>query len=195
MNEQENSEEFFWKTYEKLPDNIKEALFSEENFNIVSEICEKNGVTDEETKSQLVKYIGKTLMGLLPIREFSIIIELELNLDTEKAKNISWDIDSKIFSHLRIALNKLYSPTPITETPSVETPTIETPVIAEKLELVDNTEKEQTERIELVDSIKKEPPEIELVDNKIEGQKEIKQKSKIPSEPVNPKDKYKEPLI
>jgi hypothetical protein len=157
MNEQENSEEFFWKTYETLPDNIKEALFSEENFNIVSEICEKNGITSEETKSQLVKYVGKTLMGLLPIKEFSIILELELNLDSEAARNISWDIDSKIFSHLRISLNKLYSPN-----------------IAEKKELVDNTKKE-----EAIEPVK-------------EG--EIKPEEKA-TEPVNPNDKYKEPLI
>ncbi|MFA5729786.1 MAG: hypothetical protein WC938_00940 [Candidatus Paceibacterota bacterium] len=158
MNEQDNSEEFFWKTYETLPDNIKEALFSEENFNIVSEICEKNGITSEETKSQLVKYVGKTLMGLLPIKEFSIILELELNLDSEVARNISWDIDSRIFSHLRISLNKLYSPN-----------------IAEKKELVDNTKKEGEIKTE------------------IEG--EIKPEEKKVTEPVNPEDKYKEPLI
>jgi hypothetical protein len=138
MNEQDNSEEFFWKTYETLPDNIKEALFSEENFNVVSEICEKNEITDEETKSQLTKYVGKTLMGLLPIREFPIILELELNLDTEKARSISWDIDSRIFSHLRISLNKLYSPD-----------------IAEKKELVDNTKKEEQEE----SNVKEKKPE------------------------------------
>jgi hypothetical protein len=138
MNEQDNSEEFFWKTYEKLPDNIKEALFSEENFNIVSEICEKNGITDEEIKSQLTKYVGKTLMGLLPIKEFAIILELELNLDTEVARNISWDIDSRIFSHLRISLNKLYAPE-----------------VAEKKELVDNTKKEEQGEVKTEDKKEK----------------------------------------
>lgn len=126
MEEQENQKDFFWKTYETLPDNIKEALFAEENFNIVSEICEKNGLTDEEIKSQIMKYVGKTLMGLLPIKEFPIILELELDLDTEKARNISWDIDSRIFSHLRISLNKLYEN------------------VAEKKEVSDNTKKEET---------------------------------------------------
>lgn len=127
MEEQENSKDFFWKTYETLPDNIKEALFNEENFNVVSEICEKNGITDEEIKSQILKYVGKTLMGLLPIKEFPIILELELNLDSETARNMSWDIDSRIFSHLRISLNKLYESN-----------------VAEKKEVVDNTKKEET---------------------------------------------------
>lgn len=143
MNEQDNSEEFFWKTYETLPDNIKEALFSEENFNIVSEICEKNQITEEETKAQITKYVGKTLMGLLPIREFPIILELELNLETEKARNISWDIDSRIFSHLRISLNKLYSPD-----------------VAENKEVVDNIKKGEQE------DVKNEQKKVEPVNPK-----------------------------
>jgi hypothetical protein len=150
MEEQENSKEFFWKTYEKLPDNIKEALFNEENFNVVSEICEANGLSEEEIKSQILKYVGKTLMGLLPIKEFPIILELELNLDSETARNISGDIDRRIFSHLRISLNKIYSS-----------------AVAENKEVSDNTIKEGSET-----------------------KQEVK-----PSEPVNPKDPYKEPLI
>ncbi len=138
MEEQQNTEQEFWKTYETLPDNIKEALFSEENFNIASEICEKNGVTDEEIKNQLVKYIGRTLMGQLPIREFPIVLELELNLDTEVARSISWDVDSRIFSHLRISLNKLYAPD-----------------VAEKREVEDN--KETTEEIK-PEAVKKPEP-------------------------------------
>lgn len=130
MEEQENSKDFFWKTYETLPDNIKEALFDEENFNVVSEICEKNGITEEEIKSQILKYVGKTLMGLLPIKEFPIILELELNLDSETARNMSWDIDSRIFSHLRISLNKLYESN-----------------VAEKKEVVDNVKKEENREV------------------------------------------------
>lgn len=129
MEDQENQKDFFWKTYEKLPDNIKEALFDEENFNIVSEICEANELSEEETKSQLMKYVGKTLMGLLPIKEFPIILELDLDLDTEKARNISSDIDRRIFSHLRISLNKLYES------------------VAEKKEVSDNVKKEGVEEI------------------------------------------------
>jgi len=128
MEDQETQKDQFWKTYEKLPDNIKEALFAEENFNIVSEICEANGLSEEETKSQLMKYVGKTLMGQLPIKEFPILLELELDLDTETARNISSDIDRRIFSHLRISLNKLYDSS-----------------IAENKEVSDNTNKEGSE--------------------------------------------------
>jgi hypothetical protein len=104
-----DSKDIFWKEYEKLPDAIKEALFSEENFKIVSDICELNGITDDESKSQLMKYIGRTLMGKLPIKDFFITLELEMDMETKKAKAISREIDRKIFSGLRIALNKIYS--------------------------------------------------------------------------------------
>jgi hypothetical protein len=104
-----DSKDAFWKEYEKLPDAIKEALFSEENFKIVSDICEINGITDDSSKSQLMKYIGRTLMGKLPIKDFFITLELEMDMETKKAKAISREIDRKIFSGLRIALNKIYS--------------------------------------------------------------------------------------
>ena len=138
MNDQENSEEFFWEIYEKLPDNLKEALFSEENFKIVSEICVKNNIIDEEVKSQIMKYIGKTLMGLLPVREFSIIIELDLNLDATTARNVTSEIDRRIFSHLRISLNKVY----------VEN-------IAENKKLSDNTKEEGIENKGQISPLKK----------------------------------------
>ena len=104
-----DSKETFWKEYEKLPDPIKEALFSEENFKIVSDICEANGITSDESKSKLMKYVGKTLMGKLPIKDFFVTLELEMDMETNKAKAISREIDRKIFSGLRIALNKIYS--------------------------------------------------------------------------------------
>ena len=92
-----DSKETFWKEYEKLPDAIKEALFSEENFKIVSDICEANGITSDESKSKLMKYVGKTLMGKLPIKDFFVTLELEMDMETNKAKAISREIDRKIF--------------------------------------------------------------------------------------------------
>ena len=48
-------------------------------------------------------------MGKLPIKDFFITLELEMDMETKKAKAISREIDRKIFSGLRIALNKIYS--------------------------------------------------------------------------------------
>jgi len=56
-----------------------------------------------------MKYVGKTLMGKLPIKDFFVTLELEMDMETNKAKAISREIDRKIFSGLRIALNKIYS--------------------------------------------------------------------------------------
>jgi hypothetical protein len=162
----EDSKDEFWKTYEKLPDSLKEALFSEENFNIVSAICEKNGISDENMKSQLVKYVGKVLMGLLPIREFPVMIELDLDLDSEKAREISSEIDMQIFSHLRIDLNKLY---------------MEEHPVAEKKDMSDNKEQKEVVKIKTTEA----PKEIEE-----------KKKEPAPIIiPKDDKDTYREPLI
>lgn len=109
MTIQNNPKDIFWGKYEKLPDVIKNAVFSEKNYKIISDICERNDLHEETSKSQLMKYVGKTLIGELPIKEFYVIIELEMELETNVAKKISEEIDQKIFSHLRIDLNKLYS--------------------------------------------------------------------------------------
>lgn len=109
MKNDTSSKEAFWRDYEKLPDIIKDTLFSEKSFNIISEVCEQNGLNDEESKSQLMKYVGKTLMGKLPIKDFFVTLELEMDIETQKAKTITKEIEGRIFSGLRIALNKVYS--------------------------------------------------------------------------------------
>lgn len=172
MNEP-NQEDVFWQDYEKLPDSLKEALFSDENYNIVNSICEKYGITDENVKNQIVKYVGKVLMGLLPTKEFAIMIELDLNLDSERAREIALDIDIQIFSHLRIDLNKLYM-----EKEGVP----QGPVpVADKKEMGDNKEK----------MVSAETP-------KQNTEKTEKEKPAEPSETATPatnKDLYRESII
>jgi hypothetical protein len=124
MDEQENSKEYFWSVYDKLPDDLKEAVFSEETSENITKICLENNIA-EELSSEVYKYAGKVLMGLLSPKEFSVTMELELNLDAEQARNLAAEIDRKVFSHLRISLNKLYSPS-----------------VAENKEVSDNTKKE-----------------------------------------------------
>jgi hypothetical protein len=105
---QENSKEVFWNAYEKLPDELKDAIFAESTVENISKACTDNGLPEEQI-SEVSKQTGRVLMGLLSPREFPITLELELSLDSDQARKISWDIDRLIFSHLRISLNKLYT--------------------------------------------------------------------------------------
>lgn len=105
--EQEYSKEFFWKTYEKLPEDLKEAVFSEKNNQILEKICAEMGL-DEEKASLVAKYTGRVLMGLLPLKEFPITLELELNVDEQTANKLAREINLAIFKDVRVSLDKLH---------------------------------------------------------------------------------------
>jgi len=105
--EQEYTKEFFWKTYEKLPEDLKEAVFSEKNNKLVEKICADVGL-DEEKISIVAKYTGRVLMGLLPLKEFPITLELELNVDEQTASKIVRELNLAIFKYLRVSLDKIH---------------------------------------------------------------------------------------
>jgi hypothetical protein len=106
--EQEQSKEFFWKTYEKLPEDLKEAIFSETNNQAVNTICSRLNLTEDQA-SLVAKYTGRTLMGLLPLKELPITLELELNVEESVASQIIKELNYAVFKHLRVSLNKIYS--------------------------------------------------------------------------------------
>lgn len=103
---EEFTKEYFWNTYKTLPEELKEAIFSEKNNQIIYNICSKIGL-DEDQTSVVAKYAGRVLMGLLPLKNFSVTLELELNIDENLANQICQEINLAIFKHLRLALNKM----------------------------------------------------------------------------------------
>jgi hypothetical protein len=58
--------------------------------------------------SKVAKYVGRVLMGLLPPNEFQEMIERELNLEKEVAKNIKREIEMFIFYPVRTHLEEIY---------------------------------------------------------------------------------------
>jgi len=116
--------EQFWKLYEKLPQELKDALFAEETGNNIYDICKKNGV--EENLEAIVDLIGQVLVGVLVPEDFQETIEKELRLEKKAAKKITQEINRFIFYPVKPALEQLYkietapSEKP-TEKPGVET--------------------------------------------------------------------------
>ena len=106
--EEKPTKEFFWKTYEKLPEDLKEAIFSESNNEAVKTICSRFDLSEDQT-SLIAKYTGRVLMGLLPLKELPITLELELNIDEKVVEDIIKELTYAIFKHLRVSLNKIYS--------------------------------------------------------------------------------------
>ena len=98
--------EQFWKLYEKLPQELKDALFAEETGNNLYEICQKNGI--EEDLDEIVDLVGQVLVGVLAPEDFQGALEKELKLKKESAKKVSREINRFIFYPVRPALEELY---------------------------------------------------------------------------------------
>jgi hypothetical protein len=120
--------EQFWKLYEKLPQELKDALFAEETGNSIYEICQRNET--EEDLEQIVEYVGQVLVGVLPPEEFQGTLEKELKLEKEVAKKVSQEINRFIFYPVKSSLEELYKieiappakPTKITPPPEEKPP-------------------------------------------------------------------------
>ena len=104
---EEFSREQLWKLYEKLPPELREAIFSEETANNIWDICIRNGIEDNRI-SEIAKYVGRVLLGVLPPVEFQKILEEKIKLGLEKSKKIFHEINRLIFSPVKYSLSELY---------------------------------------------------------------------------------------
>ena len=104
----EYPKEQVWKIYEQLPDELKDAIFSEETAENISNVCAKNGVTDPEKVSEIARLAGNVLLGLFPPDEFQDALEQELKLEKDIAKKISFGIQRFIFYPVKTSLSALY---------------------------------------------------------------------------------------
>lgn len=96
-----------WKLYEVLPKELQHVLFSEETANTIFEICKRNNL-EESKMSELAKYVGYTLLGVLPPEEFENTIKEKLNLPPEKTKEINHEINRFIFFPVKNFLELIY---------------------------------------------------------------------------------------
>ena len=128
--QKEYSKEELWKIYDKLPEELKEVIFSEGTSDNIFNICSRNGIADERI-SKVAKYVGRVLMGLLPPNEFLETLEKELKLEKEITKGINEEVERYIFYPVKAELEELYKieiapparPTGITPPPQEKPPT------------------------------------------------------------------------
>jgi len=99
--------EQFWKLYEKLPQELKGAIFSEETAESILDICSRNGIEDERI-SEIARHIGRVLLGILPPTDFQETLEEELSLEREIAKGISEEVERYIFHPVKAELEEIY---------------------------------------------------------------------------------------
>jgi len=130
---QKYTSEQFWKLYEKLPQELKDALFAEETGNNIYDTCKRNGI--EENLEEVVEYVGQVLVGVLPPDEFQETLEKEMGIEKDLAKKVAQEINRFIFYPVKPLLEELYKteiappakPTKITPPPEATAPPEEIP--------------------------------------------------------------------
>ena len=99
------SQDKLWAIYETLPDNLKEAIFSEDTADAIANICKLH---DVEKTSDVAKLVGNVLMGLLPPEIFIETLQDELGLNEDIAKKVGMEIEHFIFNSVKDDLDALY---------------------------------------------------------------------------------------
>jgi len=93
--------------FKVLPEELKEAIFSEETAEKISTICEKYKI-EGERKSEIAKLVGNSLMGLLSPDKLQNSLEQEINIESLIAEKISLEINRFILYPLKEVLGSLY---------------------------------------------------------------------------------------
>lgn len=95
------------RRYEQLHPDVKAALVSVNTASAVYEIGKKFGLNTEKT-GYLADVIGYTIIGLLPVADFTQNLKDALVVDGAKTEEISREVSAKIFLAIREQLKKTH---------------------------------------------------------------------------------------
>src|SRR5437868_624950 len=92
-----------------IPENLREALSSDDSTAILEEACELEHVPDDEiaTVSRLSGYV---LLGFLAPQDLAREVSEAAGVDEKGAQRIAQHLDEKIFAPLRNEIDKIYAP-------------------------------------------------------------------------------------
>lgn len=142
---QKYTKEQYWKLFQKLPEELKNQMLSEETADNVFNVCDRNDIEEVTVVSSSV---GDVLVGILPPDKFQEAIEEKLELSKEVAKKVAQEIYRFILYPVKADLEKLYrmeiaplAKMPVTPPPLEKPPT---PSVKEDVyrELIEGEEKD-----------------------------------------------------
>ena len=91
----------------KLPQELQDLLSSTEMLENLENVCRKNDIL--QYLSEINNYVGRVLLGLLPINEFEEKLMAGLNLEKARAKKITREINRFVFYPVKSLLEDLYN--------------------------------------------------------------------------------------
>jgi len=100
--------EQLWELYENLPKDLKGAVFTEKNADFIHDICARNKVSKENKISEIAKNVTYILLGLLPPDEFQQVLEKEIKIKENVAKQIALEINRFVLLPVKESLGALY---------------------------------------------------------------------------------------
>ena len=103
----EYTKDQIWGLLEQLPEELKDSFFAVKTADEINDACEKNNV-EKEKIPKIAKFTGNVILGVLPIDEFRTILEKEMGLKPDIAKNVFQRIHRFIFFPIKNELEKLY---------------------------------------------------------------------------------------
>jgi len=106
-NMKENNQKQLRELFNVLPEELKDAIFSEKTADVIFNICKKHQVKGDK-RSKIAKLVGDSLMGLLSPDKLEGVIKAEINVEQAEAEKIALEINRFILYPVKEALHSLY---------------------------------------------------------------------------------------
>ena len=100
-------QEEIWKSYELLPEQLKEAIFSVQTADNIATACQVAGVTDSR-ESLVGKLTGRVLLGLISPEQFENELVTQAELSAQQAAQVAHQLQRLVFAPVKEQLAALY---------------------------------------------------------------------------------------
>jgi hypothetical protein len=112
--------------FEQIPEKIIEVISSKETSSLISDICTKNNITDEEKIEGIAYQIGLTLSGSLPSDLLASSFTKILDIEDDLANKIAKEIENSLFFQIKNELSEIYGNEPTIKIDPRKDPEIQT---------------------------------------------------------------------
>jgi len=101
------TQEQLLKRYKKLPQDVKDAIFSVDTANAIYNIGMRHKLMIDKI-GKLAEETGLVMLGLIHPADFIINLSNRLEVDKKTAKKIAEEINREIFAKIRESLKKMH---------------------------------------------------------------------------------------
>src|SRR3989338_3119156 len=94
--------------FKRLPQDLKEAIFSEDTANVIQATAKKNRLTTEML-GKLADEVGFFMLGFTPPEKFADALQKNIGVSFEVARSIVEDLNAQVFSPIRESLKRAHA--------------------------------------------------------------------------------------